>query len=374
MNGLVLDARVEQLLAPVRQPLATALEALPGSPLHVTIGSIDGFGGWQAGRWVLDSRLEGPAVLHPEEPSSAPLDRWKRAMASVLEGVAWADLARHGFPTSPGWWEGAVIAMADAAAPYLGLLHSARVEGARRASIGGRGAALLFGTGARDQAIAWRDGVGPVEVVASLRAGLRQSGLTVRAPVRLLPCMAAAGEVVPVRAERPGRLDGWPLEVGEEARLWAWFEDASLTLAPVPIEGAWDLVSTEVQGQILGARGVTFRFKPGGRVDLVFADAFVGPLAALEMARQMGHSGLSVGRWEAVGPSRIRFGAFRGGPITMHQRDGSRAMPQVGFGVTEWVTAMEGTEWTVSETSTGRVLSGSLMEMAVQLRLVPERV
>ena len=136
--------------------------------------------------------------------------------------------------------------------------------------------------------------------------------------------------------------------------------------------GRWDLKSTEIPGQILGARGVTFRFYASGRVDLIFADGFVGPVAMIEVARSMGHSGVSSSSWTMMGPSALKFGEFSRAPITMHERDGRHAFPQVGLGVSEWVSAMSGTVWHFTRQGDQLRLQGDLMGMQVSLRLMPE--
>jgi hypothetical protein len=373
MSALKLDDRAEALLATVLQPLDEALRAMPGGVLQVSVGPTKDFGGWDGDVWVLDERLEGPAMHHPSEPDAHPLDRWRRAMGCVLEGVAWSQLAAQGLPRTPGWWQGAAVAMADEAAPYLGLLQSARVGAVERGSVAGRGAALLFGRNADQQALAWSRELRQAEVLSRLEAGLSASGLAIDGDPRPLPCHAAAFELCRIVATRQGVLAevDWP--VGKEPVAWVSLTPAELSLRAAAVEGRWDLASTEVGGQILGARGVTLRFYRNGRADLLFADAFVGPLEALELARQMGHSGMSSGTWQALGPGRIRFGAFSASPISMHQRDGSGVMPQVGFGVTEWVAAIARTEWAINKRGSGLLLEGELMGMRVQMRLVPER-
>ncbi|TNE86730.1 MAG: hypothetical protein EP330_20720 [Deltaproteobacteria bacterium] len=265
------------------------------------------------------------------------------------------------------------MAAADAVAPFLELGLSARRDALAAGSLRGRHAALLFADAPLDQARRWLDMIEGAEVRAALARALADPDLRPLPDPIALPLDLPAWCFARVRADRPGRLADLGLAVGPEPAWVAVFEDRRLELAPVGVEGRWDLASTDVPGNILGARGVTMRFYASGRVDLLFADAFVGPLAALEIARQMGHSGMTSGTWQAVGPSRIRFGRFGAAPITMHQRDGSQAMPQVGFGVTEWVAALEGSEWRVERGESELVLDGRLMDMPVRLRLVPER-
>ena len=58
---------------------------------------------------------------------------------------------------------------------------------------------------------------------------------------------------------------------------------------------------------MFGVRGISFELAPSGGLQIVMADAFAGPLDALEVAEQVGTSGVVTGRWRVAGPFAIRF-------------------------------------------------------------------
>lgn len=101
-------------------------------------------------------------------------------------------------------------------------------------------------------------------------------------------------------------------------------------LAPAGPVGTWVLASGHFGSQVGAARGVEITLSADGSAVLVGADAFVGPATAsvLQMADQIGVSGVSNGRWEVVelgehaGTCAIRIQGFRATDGTVHPRSG----------------------------------------------------
>ncbi|MEO0603028.1 MAG: hypothetical protein AAF211_16435 [Myxococcota bacterium] len=94
MVKLDLDPAVETLLAPTLDGLRSALATFGTRTLRVTLGPTDGFYGLEGDHVVLSQELGGPGVHHPlDVDADIPVDRWRRAAASVLEAAGLADLA-----------------------------------------------------------------------------------------------------------------------------------------------------------------------------------------------------------------------------------------------------------------------------------------
>ncbi|MCO4743548.1 MAG: hypothetical protein KC912_02085 [Proteobacteria bacterium] len=387
MANFILDERASALLQPVLPQLEAAAKVLPSGPaIRVSLGAVDGFGAAFGQQWVLSDRLEGPDLHHPDEVEGAALDRWRRAMATVLEGVALAGLhERFGAQHEAHWWRGVAVALVERAAPSLGVGAAAYLTALVTGDLSGRGAALLFADGDPLERIeAWVETAPTAPVLRdTVVYALRPEGTRAQLPVVALPPPRTA----------PFRLEGWsfarvmahgcggllaqpnvagPDVVGARPAVVVAVETAELALVRPVVVGGWDLASVAIPGGILGARGVGFRFYADGQVEILFADAFVGPLHAIELAKTMGHSGMTGGRWSLLGAGHMRFGSIREVPITMHQRDGSQAMPQVGFGVSEWVAAMANSEWSFAMEGGELHLTGRVMDMAVRLRMRPE--
>src|SRR6187455_585714 len=89
MRRIVVEASAEPLLEPVAGVLQGALERLPeGPPVRIAVGDVPGFFRLDGDTVILSAALAGPGLSHPDEPAAYGLDRWRRALASVLEGVA----------------------------------------------------------------------------------------------------------------------------------------------------------------------------------------------------------------------------------------------------------------------------------------------
>jgi hypothetical protein len=130
------------------------------------------------------------------------------------------------------------------------------------------------------------------------------------------------------------------------------------------------VASAEGFGQVMGARGIRFTFNADGRLELVLADAFVGPLAAVAMAEQVGTSGVCDGRWRVAGEHRLRFDGIETRSLTLHSRTRDRfMMPARGFGLGEWLMALRDDVWTWQPAQDRLVLRGKMMGGEVEVRL-----
>ncbi|MEQ1508122.1 MAG: hypothetical protein ABMB14_38185, partial [Myxococcota bacterium] len=392
------------LLRPVQGILEHALTLLPDAPdLTVRVGPVAGFYAARGDEVVLSDGLCGPAVSHPDEPAGPvpPMDRWRRAVGSVLEAASLRELSRRThLPIGDDWrWLGAAIWAADAIAPDLGLCAP--------------DLALAIGTGA--------PGTHPRAGVAVMRAWaalgidpIKQVRYVLEGGVVSAPEWARLGQwvlgpdglaAVPVPVDRvravdvPVELPAWswrPLRVPPHPRggrvkvegdgvvdePWAEADVPLETLAAAaatackltpspggPI-GAWDVASAEGFGQVMGARGIRFGFQADGRLELVLADAFVGPLAAVAMAEQVGTSGVVSGRWRVAGDHRLRFAGLSTQSLTLHSRTRDRfMMPAKGFGLGEWLMALNDDVWSWQEDRAERlVMRGRMMGGEIEVR------
>jgi len=134
--------------------------------------------------------------------------------------------------------------------------------------------------------------------------------------------------------------------------------------------GEWEVASAQGFGQVMGARGVSFTFKANGALEVVLADAFVGPLAAVAVAGEVGTSGVVHGRWWVCGPQAIAFGGIASHSLTMHGRRSERFMvPAKGFGLGEWLEALEEGPWAWEAANARLVMRGQMMGGMVEVRL-----
>ena len=97
---------------------------------------------------------------------------------------------------------------------------------------------------------------------------------------------------------------------------------AVAVLEPGGPVGSWELVSAQGFGQVFGARGVRFDFATDGGLNVVLADAFVGPLAALEIAEEVGTSGVAQAGWSVTGRMQLTFEGVAATSMTLHDRTG----------------------------------------------------
>ena len=120
----------------------------------------------------------------------------------------------------------------------------------------------------------------------------------------------------------------------------------------------------------MGARGISFVFRAGGSLEIIMADAFVGPLAALPMAEQVGTSGVASFTWHVSGAHQLRFAGLNTRGLTMHGRQEDQfMMPAKGFGIGEWLTALQEGPWWWGPNRDRLVLRGTMMGGDVEVRL-----
>ena len=401
------DTRAHELLSPVDDQLQRALRMLPGGPAAPVLVQPCPTPYRLAGpAIVLSEDLLGPGIHHPSEPEGpARLDRWRRALASVLEGASLLELARRtqATPDTNDWrWIGAAIYAADVVAPDAGLALPDIAVGLASADMGAypRGGVLPY--------LAWRQsGTDPLQQAQYLLEGgvvspqewLKLAGWLAdpRGPVQRLsvvPTLPAAVDV-PVdlapwswrKVHIPPHPRGGKVEVqgdGAVAKPGAVADVEHRTLAAAGEggcsllpgvggpTGCWEVASAEGFGQIMGARGIQFSFRPSGQLELVLADAFVGPLAAVAMAEEVGTSGVTTGSWRVAGPHQVQFVGIRSASLTMHgRRRGGFAMPAGGFGIGSWLQALEDAPWAWKQLPDRLVLRGTMQGGAVEVRLRP---
>ena len=172
--------------------------------------------------------------------------------------------------------------------------------------------------------------------------------------------------------EGPGAVRSQWASAGQEHRTLAAATEAVVQLHPSaggPV-GRWTVTSAEGFGQVMGARGVSFLFQGSGGVELTFADAFVGPLAAVAMAEEVGTSGVARGRWSVASPHRVRFAGIDNSGLTLHGRQqGAYRMPAKGFGIAAWLKALEDAPWAWQLNGDRLVLRGEMLGGWVDVRL-----
>ncbi len=401
MTRLTLDPEVEPLLAPMRGLLDAALARLPDAGA-VTVGpgsawtldpSADG------ARIVLPAALLGPDMVAPGERAGPyALDRWRRAVACVLEGVALCALGVRGAPAAD--WRPLAIARheADAAFPELAIALPDLVAAPAGSGPGadpGVGVAVAAAIAAgggdpRAEIGAWIAGHGPTpERWLSLARWVLGAGLAARVGVPLdaapahdipldLPAWSWARLDVPAHP-RGGRVAcsggaavAAPWAVGgERLRTVAAAAAPGRLLADVgfPV-GPWEAASARGFGQVFGIRGMTWTFKADGRVELVLADAFAGSFDAVEMAEQVGTSGVVPGRWRVAGPARVALSGLDTTGIAMHGRgDQPFAVPATGMGLGQVLQAMSEGDWAWEQVGGELYLRGSVMGGSVEMRL-----
>lgn len=393
------DPRWHALLGPVAPVLERALARLSPAP-SVLPPLVEG----DTGGPLVDVRPDGvaldPALLagaHPldaargeasDEARLVALDRWRRAAAAVLEGMALAALPEE--PGAPGWWRRArAVEAADRAAPELGVLWPELVdwfEAPERGAADGRRAAWLA-RWARGRA-GGADPAWAAPTPETWRAFGRwlfdPAGASVGAPVLLAPTTAGPGawEAAPLSFRRVrveagpagGRLDVTgaaaepvALAAGERATVLLASVSggpASAALAPAGPVGAWTLRSGRTDQRFGAARGIDLVLRPDGTGEVTLADAFIGPATedALSLAERFGVSGTIVGRWRMVGTdgdtATIELGDVRPVGVTVHPRG------RFGFAIPAgpilgraegWLSRVGGTRWRVRPIEDGGV-------------------
>ncbi len=395
MSRLVVDAAGETLLEPVARILSAGLERLPpGPPLRIAVGGARGFAELDGEVLVLSAALAGPGMAHPDEPALLGLDRWRRALSCVLEGVVLRALGGAGDWRSVGL----AVHLADRAVPEAGLAAPDLAIAFGTGDLGRRpraGVAAYRAVAARgddpwEVGQRWiSDGVDPD---AFLALGVWALGAQGRLEV---PVDRVAAADVPLELEpwtwRPVAVPAHPrgglVRTTGDARIavaWAEADRPLRTLAAAGARGGaltpavgfpsgtWDVASARVLGQVFGARGVAFDCDASGALRIVLADAFVGPVQALAMAETVGTSGVVTGRWKVAGPGLLRFARIVNPGLTMHghgrQRESFRIPTPQGEGMGEWLGALEDGPWSWEQPEEGRlVLRGRMLGADVEM-------
>jgi hypothetical protein len=396
------EPNVHQYLAPVWGVLDAGLSRLPPGPaLNVVFGPANGFATLDGERLLLSEQLAGPDVYHSGE-EHVMLDRWRRGAACILEAVAMLSLSQtFKRPPHPNWkWVGASIYLADAVAPDLGLAKASLAIAVRSGNPGRypRAGLAVYRSWEAEGEDVWQrihyvlEG-GIVSAAEWLKIGAwvfdREHGapslfsmpvdLPRRAdvPLKLLP-WSWRPIAVPAH-ERGGRIvvegdgavqENWGV-AGRELRTLAAAADGGcklVTQSGGPV-GSWQVSSVQGFGQVMGARGVDFHFNASGRLQIVLADAFVGPLAVLAMAEQVGTSGTVSGRWAVGGAHQLVFEQVKSTAVTLHGRDMDPfAMPASGFGLSEWIGALTQSLWWWEAQGTRLFMRGELMGEMIEIR------
>ena len=405
MKHIDLDDRARVLLAPVAPLIEYCMEQLPRvPPLRIRVGECAGICELDGRNLVLSDGLEGPGTHHPAEPKTSmpPLDRWRRAAGSVLEAVATLGFSDHvrKLPGADWRWRGAAIHVVDALAPDLQLALpdiALAVNTANLADNPRGGIAVLRAWAAQGhdplQRVQYLLGGGVISSQEWLLLGkwiLDPAGAAAALPVM---CERPPAKVLPVSIPpwswgainvaadaRGGRVDvdgdgavleSWiPAEVGLQTLAGATNGGCELSVSAGGPLGTWEVASAQGFGQIMGARGITFSFKESGALEIILADAFVGPLAAVTVAGEVGTSGVVWGRWSVRGIQELGFVGIASQSLTMHGRKNDRFMvPAKGFGIGEWLKALEDGGWHWEAAQNRLVMRGMMMGGAIEVRL-----
>ncbi|MCB9742776.1 MAG: hypothetical protein H6741_11940 [Alphaproteobacteria bacterium] len=402
VTRLHFSAEVEALLAPTRVVLDAAAPRLPEGPeLEVVLGEVEGFARREAGTLTLSRALAGPALHHPAEAGPhPPVDRWRRALGCVLEGLADASLeAALGAPPAPAWLRaGAAIALADRAAPELQLAAPDLALALSSGDLGqhpraGVAPVLLLLRESPDLLTLLRDlAEAPLSPERWLALGAqafhpdspllaRLPFSPARPPARATPGALPPWSWTPLRLEHPrggalalqgpGAVDRpWVLGGSPERALAAACgAPLTLELGPGAPVGRWALGSVSGLGPVMGARGVELELRADGRLELVLADSFVGPAEALAIAERYGTSGTAMGRWRISAPARLRMQDIVTLGLTMHSTDGM-VVPADATSQ-GWIQQLQSTDFSWARRAEQLILRGRMMGQDVELRLRP---
>lgn len=400
-----LDEDCARLLSPVRDVLDAALARIPSArTVDVSMGTTTGFWDLRQGTVVLSRAFATDALHHPDEMADVlpPLDRWRRAAACVLEGASTLELAHrlNRKPANDWRWMGAAIYAAHQLAPDLGTAIVDLITALRtgcpgqhpRAGYAVMRAYKALGHKPMEQmryllcggVVSAQEWAKLGDWLFSSDGGRAEGGVPIEACLRdhiagTLPPWSWTPAILPA-GTKGGRIqvtgDGcarpvWLVSDGAGKTLLSSASEACTfeldSGAPV---GRWRVASAEAFGHIVGARGVEFCFARDGRLDVVLADAFVGPLAAIALAGEQGTSGACVGRWTVAGKRRLRLDGIRPDNMTVHGRGANTFMlPSKGFGLAEWLGSLDEDVWRWETSTDARlVLKGRLKGGSVEVR------
>jgi hypothetical protein len=398
-----LDAQATSLLGPLREEVAQALSKMGVAPIPVVMGEENGFYRLERGRVVLSLHLLGPAGFHPLEQVEwlPPLDRARRAAASIVEATTIHALSQHvGLAPGEDWaWQGWAVYQADQALEGWGIAEPERV----RAMISGdlhahprSGVVVCQAWAAEGEDVPRRI----IDLIANdvrpsseewLRVGAWVYDLE-RGPHKHLPV------VLPRRAAiaPPQELSPWSwyrVHVGSDVRggeilvtgrgavtnpwcvagephetvLGHTLGEGRLTMGPGAPLGQWCVASMQGFGEVMGARGVTLSFSSTGRFVVTLEDGFVGPLAGLPVQDHEGISGAVKGRWGVSGAKEL---AFSGMDLEdgMSTRD-PRVRLRPGLHLPKLLEALQGGSWAWMCRGDRLFLQGALEEQVWEIRL-----
>ncbi|MBW1881601.1 MAG: hypothetical protein JRJ84_24855, partial [Deltaproteobacteria bacterium] len=356
---------------------------------------------------VLSEHLAGPGMHHPDESDGPmpPLDRWRRALGCVLEALVLLSLAEEmGRAPREDWmWRGLAVDIADRAVPEAGL---AQPDLALAVTTGDPGAHPRAGVAAWRAVRARGDvpwavarrwlGDRPPEAEEWLALGswvLGSSGIASKLPIPVervaavdIPATLGPWRWQPLAV--PAHPRGGRVVIEGDAAIvqpWASADQPLRTLAAAGVgggslspdiggpAGSWAVTSARAFGEVFGIRGISFQLSTSGALQIVLADAFVGPLSALEVAEQVGTSGLVSGRWKVAGAWTLRFTRIADQGLTLHGRQSaSFRIPTGGVGMAEWLHALEDSAWRWEDRGDKLVLLGTMMGGDVEMWWRPE--
>lgn len=403
MPRATLHPDVAALVQPLRSLLNPALDRLaPGPTLQVVLGDVPDVYALEGTTLTLSTGLLGPDMHHPAEPeATVRLDRWRRAASAILEGAALAALAEatERTPDLTDWrWVGAAVEAADHACSDLQLGLPDLVRAAEVAVPGAdprQGVAVYrslrrAGEDPWAAASAWVRDERPVTAEQWLQAGrwtlgaglAAEVGVPLELPARQdIPVQVPAWSWVPLEVPAHPRGGRVRIEGGAHVRqAWASGGEPLRTLAGALDEpgrltpevggpvGTWENVSAHGFGQLFGVRGITWTLHGDGRLEMLLADAFAGPVEAIEMAENMGTSGIVPGRWRIAGEQALSFSDLRTAQLTMHGRDGNPFALPAGGGLGQALQALQEGAWRWRIDGDELFLTGRMMGGPLEMR------
>lgn len=395
---------VAQLIRSLRPLLDGALADLPPGPaVHVRFADIPSVYAVDGQEVLLSQGLAGPDMHHPlEGEGSLRLDRWRRVIACILEGVvlvALADACSRSADLADWRWVGLAVELADHACPDLQLGLADLVRAAEvgcpgedpRQGIGVYRALRRRGDDPMRTACDWITGARALTGEDWLEAGAFVVGAGLAAEVGVPVDVRSAVDVpvsdVPawswLRLDVPAHRRGGEViahggavvgqawaKGGERLKTLAGALDArgSLKTGIGGPAGTWENVSAHGFGQPFGVRGITWTLRPDGGLELLLADAFAGPVEALEMAGSVGTSGVVPGRWSVGGERALRFSQLVTSHLTMHGRDADPFVVPAGGALPQALQSLQEGTWSWRLSGEELWLSGHMMGGPMQMR------
>ena len=400
-----LDAQATRLLGSLREVVAQALLKIGVAPVPVVMGEEQGFYRLERGRVVLSRQLLDPAGFHPLEQVEwlPPLDRARRAAASIVEGASLHALSQHvGLTPRDDWaWRGWAVYQADRALEGWGLAEPEVVRAMISGDLGTHprsGVVVCQAWAAEGEDVPRRI----IDLIANdvhpsseewLRLGAWVYDLE-RGPHKHLPV------VLPRRAAiaPPQGLMPWSwyrVQVGPDVRggevlvegkgavsnpwcvageshetvLGHTQGEGRLTMGSGAPLGDWSMASVRGLGEVMGARGVKLSFSATGRFVVTLEDGFVGPLAGLPVQAHEGVSGIVEGRWGVSGARHLAFSGMNLEDALSTRDPRARARPGQGLRLSGLLEALQRGGWAWMCRGDRLFLQGTLEEQTLEIRL-----